>query len=57
MTSSSTPPPVADYRRHLDEWMATRRAESGDGVKEEQQQQKLSRWDQAPGAVRLATTL
>lgn len=39
--------PVAEYRRHLDEWMTTRRAAGADKGKGEQ---LLTRWDQAPGA-------
>lgn len=41
--------PVADYRRYLDEWMATRKPDVGDGAREGQQQMP-TRWDQAPGA-------
>lgn len=39
--------PVAEYRRHLDEWMATRLVAGPVGEKGEE---ALVHWDQAPGA-------
>lgn len=41
--------PVAEYRRHLDEWMAERRPNASDGAKRGKRQMP-TRWDQAPEA-------
>ncbi|KAH8753861.1 hypothetical protein F5883DRAFT_574341 [Diaporthe sp. PMI_573] len=41
---------VEEYRRHLDEWIATRQADLGEGAKEEQAQMPTC-WNQAPSAL------